>query len=371
MSEFVTPAKALLGVETIAHVGLIYNVFLTGLEMNLRAVMQGRKKATTIAIAGTVVPMLLGSFIYALAQALYNTHSLNMSHYNTPSAYLFWSMVLSITNYPVLANILSDLKILYTGLGRVAVMTSTINDIYNWALFVLLIPVATRSEQPFVSVFMTMVFVIFCYFVLRPFLEKLIIKKTERNEWDNYKLSFVLMGVLISAHVTEMLGTHSIVGALVFGLILPRGDFAEMVIERLNDLVSVYLAPLFYFGLGVRFDLNTFRLHKMIRVVILVFLSCATKVVSTVIASGFFYKMSFKDGLALGMLMNTKGILPMVMLNIASDREVLIASHSPTITYIICPCFFYLYLLIFMYYVTKSEIMVEFLKLFFNKEFMI
>ncbi|CAJ1974928.1 unnamed protein product [Sphenostylis stenocarpa] len=306
----------------MAHVGLIYNVFLTGLEMNLDTVRLAKRKATTIAIAGTIIPMLLGAAIYSMAHALYRGPNLDMSLYNTSSAYLFWALVLSVTNFPVLAHILTDLKILYTGLGRLALTAATINDFYNWAMFVLLIPFATRNERPFLSVILTIFFVLFCYFVLRPFLTKLLNEKTENNEWDNYQLSYVLVGVLASAHVTEMLGTHSIVGALVYGLMLPRGKFSDILMERSNDFVSMYLAPLFFVGCGVRFDFCSFELQKVFNVIIIIVLSCCTKIISTVITT-VFYNMPFRDGVALGALLNTKGILPVVMLNIASDRKIL------------------------------------------------
>ncbi|KAL2340947.1 hypothetical protein Fmac_008887 [Flemingia macrophylla] len=322
LNQYATTPKTLLGTETIAHVGLIYNIFLTGLEMNIDTVLLAHKKATTIAVAGTLIPMAFGSVIYSLAQFLYTTATIDMSCYGTTSAYLFWALVLSVTNYPVLAHILADLKILYTRLGRVAIIAATINDFYNWTMFVLLIPFATRSERPFVSVFLTMAFVLFCYLVLRPLLNQLILKITEQNEWDNYKLSFVLIGTLACAHVTEMLGTHSIVGALVYGLILPRGKFADMLMERLDVIVSVYFAPLFYVSCGVRFDFRSFQPHKLLRVAIILVLSCFTKIASVIIATSF-YKMPFRDGVALGVLMSTKGILPLVMLNIACDRKMM------------------------------------------------
>lgn len=320
---FVAPPKALLGIETMAHLGLIYNVFLTGLEMNLDAILLARKKATTIAMVSTIIPMLLGAAIYSMAQSLYKGPNLDMSLYNTPSAYLFWALVLSVTNFPVLANILADLKILYTELGRVAVTAATISDFYNWAMFVLLIPFACHSQRPFLSVILTIFFMLFCYLVLRPFLTKLLNKETENNEWDNYKLSYVLVGVLAFAQVTEMLGTHSIVGALVYGLMLPRGKFADMLMERSDDLVSMYLEPLFFVGCGIRFDFSSFKLHKVLNVIIIIVMSCFTKIVSTVI-TGWFYSMPFRDGVALGALLNTKGILPLVMLNIAIDRQVFV-----------------------------------------------
>lgn len=224
-----------------------------------------------------------------------------------------------------------------------AVTAATINEFYNWAMFVLLIPFATHSEKPFVSVMLTMIFVLFCYYMLRPSLNRLIEKITDKNEWDNYKLSYVLVGVLFCAHVTEMLGTHSIVGALVFGLILPREKFVDMLMERSDDLVSTYLEPLLFIGCGVRFDFTTFKKRKLRDAMIITLLSCCTKIVSTVIATGF-YRMPFRDGVALGALLNTKGLLPLVMLNIASDREVLIlvAMLQQLHMFIVCQFDFFL-----------------------------
>jgi len=230
------------------------------------------------------------------------------------NTYLFWALVLSVTNYPVLVHILADLEILYTGLGRVAVTAATINEFYNWAMFVLLIPFATHSEKPCVSD----VDYDLCHFLLlcvAPFTYPVDREITDKNEWDNYKLSYVFIGIMFCAHITEMLGTHSIVGALVFGLILPREKFVDMLMERSDDLVSTYLEPLLFIGCGVRFDFTTFKKRKLRDAMIITLLSCCTKIVSTVIATGF-YRMPFRDGVALGELLNTKGLLPLVMLNI-------------------------------------------------------
>ncbi|KAK7302142.1 hypothetical protein RJT34_13023 [Clitoria ternatea] len=317
--DLLAPAKALLGIETIAHIGLIFNMFLTGLEMNLCAIMQARKKATSVAIVGTILPMVIGGLVYDVA--LTYSKEENTNRFNTNTAHLFCASLLSVTNFPVLAHILSDLKILYTGLGRVALAAATVSDFYNWATFVWLIPFSNGSRHPFVSVFWTMFFVVFCFFAVRPSLGKFLVKKTEKNEWDNYQLSFVVIGVLLCAHVTEMLGTHSIIGALICGLILPRGKFADMVIEKSDDVVSVYLAPLFFISVGVRFKLTIFLARNLLITAAIVLLSCSTKIISTVIATSF-YHMPLRDGVALGALMNPKGILPLIMLNIASDKQI-------------------------------------------------
>ena len=318
------PLKGVVVITTISHVGLLYYVFLTGLEMNLDPVLRAQKKATTIAIASTIIPGALGAAIYVLDRKLGKGPSNFSKNYERPESYFIWSSVLSVTGFPVLANILTDLKILYTGLGKLALTAATINDFYNWLVFALLIPFAVNGRRAIYSVISTIIFVLFCYVVIRPQLEKIIVKKSKQHEWDNYQLSLVIMGVFACAAVTDILGTNPILGALVYGLILPRGRFTDMLIEKSDDFGSGYLAPLFFASCGVRFDIiDALRRESLLSILLIVILSCTTKIVSTVIATCF-SGMPVRESVALGVLMNTKGILSLIMLNIAWDKKVLI-----------------------------------------------
>uniref|UniRef100_A0A0R0K9Y8 Cation/H+ exchanger transmembrane domain-containing protein n=1 Tax=Glycine max TaxID=3847 RepID=A0A0R0K9Y8_SOYBN len=205
-------------------------------------------------------------------------------------------------------------------------------------MFVLLIPFATHSEKPCVSD----VDYDLCHFLLlcvAPFTYPVDREITDKNEWDNYKLSYVFIGIMFCAHITEMLGTHSIVGALVFGLILPREKFVDMLMERSDDLVSTYLEPLLFIGCGVRFDFTTFKKRKLRDAMIITLLSCCTKIVSTVIATGF-YRMPFRDGVALGELLNTKGLLPLVMLNILQVTDCVVTGIVGATNDDIMQCYF-------------------------------
>lgn len=316
------PIKGLLVFESIAHLGIIYYVFVTGLEMNLETVSRARKKASTIAIAGTLIPMILGFVIYVLVEKTY----IKNGEFNTVSAYFLWSLTISITSFPVVAHVLSDLKILYTGLGRVALAAATINDFINWAMFIFLIPLTINGKRGILSVISTILFVFFCHFVLAPPLNKIIIQKTNENEWDSYQLSYVIIGLVTCATVTEFLGTHSVVGALVFGLILPRGKFSEMLIEQSEDIGSGYLAPLFFASIGVRSEVLPVINGNFILVIFVMIVLISSKILSTIVATRF-YGMPIRDSLALGMLMNTKGILSLIILNIGWDRKVLICVY--------------------------------------------
>ncbi|KAH1152921.1 hypothetical protein GYH30_048837 [Glycine max] len=176
----------------------------------------------------------------------------------------------------MVSHILADLKLLYPGLGKVALATAMISDFYNWVMFALLVPFAINGGSIIYSVLSTLAFVLFCFIVVRPCL-------------------------------VQMIGTHPVVGALVYGMMIPRGKFTQMLIENI----------------GIRFRIvyvvNTQGLGLVLLVLLLSFIP---KILSTVIASQF-YGMSVLDGVSIGLLMNTKGILPILMLNNAWDKQIL------------------------------------------------
>ncbi|XP_027334042.1 cation/H(+) antiporter 15-like [Abrus precatorius] len=321
--EILTPLKSILTVETISYLGLIYAVFVAGLDMNFDTILHARKKATSIAIAGIFIPMALGAGIYSFAQSMYKADEHYLKHFNTKRAYLFWTLIYSVTGFPMVSQILADLKLLYTGLGRVAITTATLTDFYNWVMFSLLIPFAINSGTAIYSVISTVVFALLCFIVIRPYLGQIIVRKTNQNEWDNHQLFFVIMGAYAFAAITDLLGTHPVVGALLYGIMIPRGKFTHMLIRKSEDFGVVYLAPLFFGSCGIRLRL-IYVLYKqgLGLLVIILLLSCLPKIVSTVIATRFF-GMPVLDGVAIGLVMNTKGILPVLMLNLAWDKEIL------------------------------------------------
>ncbi|KAI5397662.1 hypothetical protein KIW84_063472 [Lathyrus oleraceus] len=234
----------ILAVETFANLGIMYYVFLSGLEMNSDTILRSRKKG-----------------------------------------------------FPVLARILANLKLLYTKLGKDALTAAMLTDAYGWVMFTLLIPYSTRGGKPYLS-----------------------------NKYEHVAKSHlldVLTGVFICSYITDSLGTHPIVGAFVFGLILPHGKFADVVLELSADFVSEILCPVYFAGFGFRLNLPFLLKQKNAGLMFLVMLLlCIPKVLSSVIVT-FFFGMPARDGVAIGLLLNTKGIMAVILLNIAWDKRIL------------------------------------------------
>ncbi|GAU18509.1 hypothetical protein TSUD_233810 [Trifolium subterraneum] len=245
--------------------------------MNLNVILRVRKKTGSTAISGIIFPMAMGPALYALHRKFYKGNvELEES---TLGAYVLWTLVLTVTGFPVLAHTLSELKLLYTGLGEAALTTAMLSDTYAWVLFTLFVPFSINGKGAIYSV--------------------VIDRKTENDEWDDNKLLFVVMGLLICSQITDVLGTHAVVGAFVYGLILPHGKFADMVVSASDDFAGGFLAPLFFSGTGMRLT-----------------------ILSTLLAT-FFFGMRSRDGFALGLLLNTKGVIAFIMLNIAWDRSII------------------------------------------------
>lgn len=191
-------------------------------------------------------------------------------------------------------------------------------------MFTLLIPYSTRGGKPYLSVISTLMFIVFCFVVVRPILTPIIEHRTSMNTWRKSHLLDVLTGVFICSYITDSLGTHPIVGAFVFGLILPHGKFVDVVLELSADFVSGILCPVYFAGFGFRLNLPLLLKQKNAGLMFLVMLLlCIPKVLSSVIVT-FFFGMPARDRVAIGLLLNTKGIMAVILLNIAWDKRVIL-----------------------------------------------
>ncbi|MCH94667.1 cation/H(+) antiporter 15-like, partial [Trifolium medium] len=205
--------------------------------------------------------MVMGPALYTLHRKVYGNGDGSKLEENTLNAYVLWTLVLTVTGFPVVVHSLSELKLLYTGLGKAALTAAMIGDTYAWILFTLFVPFSINGTRGTYSVLGTIIFAFICIYVVRPIIVKVIDRKTERDQWDDNQLLFVVMGIFICAHTTDALGTHGVVGAFVYGLILPHGKFADMVMSMTDDFGGTFLAPLFFSGTGMRLMVATIFDH--------------------------------------------------------------------------------------------------------------
>ncbi|XP_073285589.1 cation/H(+) antiporter 15-like [Primulina huaijiensis] len=313
------PLRSVMVLETMANVGLLYFLFLVGVEMDIAVIRRSGKKALFIAVAGMVLPFLVGLSFATILHS--DTHILKMGTF-----VLFLGVSLSVTAFPVLARILAELKLLNTDIGRIAMSAALINDMFAWILLAFAIAMAENEAMSLASVWVilsSVAFVVFCIYVIRPLISWLIRRTPEGEAISEFYICLILTGVMISGFITDAIGTHSVFGAFVFGLVVPNGPLGVTLIEKLEDFVSGLLLPLFFAISGLKTDITLITGVKTWAILALIIvLACAGKIAGTLLVS-LYYKMPFYEGLTLGFLMNTKGLVEIIVLNVGKDQKVL------------------------------------------------
>ena len=315
------PLRSVMVIETMANVGLLYFLFLVGVEMDITVIRRTGKKALTIALAGMVLPFAI-AIIFSF---ILHRKDTGMSQ---GTYILFLGVSVSVTSFPVLARILAELKLINTELGKMALSSALVSDVCAWILLALALALSeNQNVTPLASLWVILScisFVAFFIFVVRPAIIWMINRTPEGESFSDFHLCLIITGVMIAGFITDAIGTHSVFGAFVFGLVIPNGPVGVTLIEKLEDFVSGLLLPLFFAISGLKTDIRTIRHPSTWGYLFLViFLACAGKVIGTLLMS-LIYRMTVREGVTLGFLMNTKGLVELIVLNVGRDQEVLL-----------------------------------------------
>ena len=344
------PFGTIMTLENLASLGLVYFMFMVGLEVDLKPILRAGRKAITTAVAGIIIPVPIG---FALHHLLIENFS-ELSK-DKPSRFgpLFWGLAIATTNFPDLAGLLADLKLLHTDVGRTALTSSVISDILCWILFVL--TMATSSRGRLFTVTTTTVFVVFAFFALRPAVKYLLRRTAKDENYTQRHIVFILTGVILCAYITDACGSHSIFGAFMFGVILPKGELKRTIMDMVEDFVSELLIPLFFYCVGLKTDRNwIFQRGVGLGIISLVItLAFSAKVVSTFLVAYFVNKMPARDGLALGLLLNTKGLLALIM--ISTGRDILVRTSFLLANNAFLHIHAYTYIYIYIYIIMSKS----------------
>lgn len=306
--------------DTLANLGLLFFLFLVGLELDPKSIRRTGKKALCIAAAGITLPFVLG---IGTSFALRATISKGV---DGPPFLVFMGVALSITAFPVLARILAELKLLTTDVGRMAMSAAAVNDVAAWVLLALAISLSGTGRSPLVSLWVFLCgcgFVLGCVFFVRPIFKWMAQRCPEGEPVEELYVCATLVAVLAAGFVTDTIGIHALFGAFVLGILVPKeGPFASALVEKVEDLVSGLFLPLYFVSSGLKTDVATIRGAQSWGLLVLVIsTACFGKIIGTIGVS-LLCRMPFQEALALGFLMNTKGLVELIVLNIGKDRKV-------------------------------------------------
>jgi Kef-type K+ transport system membrane component KefB len=322
-SAFLLPASVAPYLGVLAQLGVILYMFVVGLELNSGA-LRGRAQMTiTISHASIVTPFVLGS---ALALLLYP----RLSSADVPftSFTLFLGVAMSITAFPVLARILTDRRMQRTPLGVTALACAAADDATAWCLLAFVVGVAqAKVEGALLVSGLTVAYIAFMLVVVRPLANRLLGRLREDQITPGVQAA-VFAALLLSALATEGIGVHAIFGAFLLGAVIPHDcPAARALIRKLEDPVSILLLPAFFAYTGMRTQIGLVSgLTEWLLCGLIILVATAGKFGGT-LAAARLTGLGWRESAALGTLMNTRGLMELVALNIGLDLRVI----SPTL----------------------------------------
>lgn len=315
------PVDSLGNLKFLSQIGLILFMFVIGMELDLKVLKNKANDAVVISHASIIFPFTLG---IGLAYFIY--HQFAPEGVQFASFALFIGIAMSITAFPVLARIVQERGIHKTKLGSIVITCAAADDITAWCILATVIAIVKAGS--FVSslyvIGLAIAYVFLMINVVKPFLERVGELKNSRQSLSKPVVAIFLLTLIISAYSTEVIGIHALFGAFMAGTIMPDNTkFRNIIIEKIEDVSVILFLPLFFVFTGLRTQIGLINdpfLWKITGVIILV--AVIGKFLGSALAAKF-VGQNWRDSLTIGALMNTRGLMELIVLNIGLDLKVL------------------------------------------------
>jgi len=320
-SAYLLPAAVAPYLQIVAQIGVILFMFLVGLELDTSLLKKRTGATIAISHASIVAPLLLG---VGAAHFVYPRFGAPTVPF--PVFALFLGVSMAVTAFPVLARILSDRGLQKTELGVIAISCAAVDDVTAWCLLAFVVSFATSShlESAFYTLGLVALYVTVMLVVARPLMARLVRRQALLGRVTRGATALVFVGLLASALATELAGVHALFGAFLLGAIIPHHSLlATGLREKLEDVVVILLLPAYFAYTGLRTEIGLVSgLSNLVWCVALLVVACAGKFGGGALAARL-SGLAWRDAASIGVLMNTRGLMELVVLNIGLDLGVI------------------------------------------------
>lgn len=324
LPQRIFPADVRPLLSAVSQVGLMLFMFMIGWEFEKRLLRSHRAMAAAVSLSSVGLAFALG---VGLAAVLYSRHSVVDGETVSPTAFaLFLGAAMSVTAFPVLARILTDNRIAGTRVGALALAGAAIDDVIAWCLLAYVSALVTADGDPgdlIQIAALSAVYVAAMFFVVRPAVAALVGRWAAAGRWNSL-LVVLCSGAFLSAYATTWIGIHAIFGAFLFGFIMPREPVAQVTLHLRQPLehIGLILLPVFFIVTGLSVDIGGLSGTEYLELAAILAVACAGKLIGAVVPARVM-GLSWGESGALGLLMNTRGLTELIILNAALSLGIL------------------------------------------------
>lgn len=318
---FLFAPASLDSIYILSQIGLVLFMFIIGLELDLSSLKHKLSQTFVISNVSIIIPffggMLLSYFIYEEFAA---------GHTGFLSFSLFIGISMSITAFPVLARIVQEKGLTKTHLGTISIASAAIGDVTAWCLLAAVIAIAKTGSfiSSIYTIMCAVAYVTVMLLVVKPFLKRIGAIYSNMEVMNKSIFAFFILIVISSAFITQYIGIHALFGAFLAGVIMPPfPKFRQMLIERIEDISVTLFLPLFFVYTGLNTEIGLLNTPHLWTVCGLITL---TAISGKFIGSALPAKVvgeSMPDSLSIGVLMNTRGLMELIVLNIGFEMKIL------------------------------------------------
>ena len=315
------PIESLGNLKFLSQIGLILFMFVIGMELDMKVLKNKASEAVVISHASIVIPFALG---IGLSYFVYNKFAPQGVEFLSFS--LFMGIAMSITAFPVLARIVQEREIHKTKLGAIVITCAAADDITAWCLLAVVIAIVKAGDfiGSFYVISLALVYVLLMIFIVKPFLKRIGDLYGTKDSIGKPVMAIFFVFLILSSYATEVIGIHALFGAFMMGSIMPDvAKFRMIFIDKVEDVAVILLLPLFFVFTGLKTEvglINDPYLWKVTGAIILV--AVVGKFFGSALAAKF-VGQNWKDSLTIGALMNTRGLMELIVLNIGLELKVL------------------------------------------------
>ncbi len=319
--NFLFAVNSLGNLKILSQVGLILFMFTIGMELNIGALKQRIGVTYVISHASILIPYFLGMLL-----AFFVYKEFAATHTDFLSFALFIGISMSITAFPVLARIVQEKGLSKTHLGTMVIASAANDDVTAWCILAAVIAIAKTGSfiSSLYTIGFSILYIFFMLVILRPFLKRVGEIYSNSEVLNKSIVAFILLILIVSSFLTQLIGIHALFGAFLAGVVMPQlPNFRKLIIDKIEDVSVTLLLPLFFVitGLNTKIGLlNTPHLWFVCGLFILVAIG------GKFVGGAFTAKIlgeSWKDSLSIGVLMNTRGLMELIVLNIGYEMRIL------------------------------------------------